>query len=326
MAINTTTSLSNQYQRFFSKKLLMHAENTLVLNQFAKKAPLPKGVGGKTIRFFRRVTAAAANVQTLTEGTPLATYTDLTYTAVDVDLVQLGELARFTDILGWTALLDVMEDGIQLLGEDCALKADDVTLAVIAAASGGGTKRYSGGAATYAALQALTQANGKFVALDGLDAVTTLKINLSPRIDGGFVGIVGPQIARDLMTDARWLDPQKYQHGSNGLYKGEIGKLDGVRYVETTNVWSEDAAEGTRDTTITPANQIYLSVFTGKEGYGVVALDGQSPMSPKVIICDKADKSDGLNQFISVGWKAFYQAAMLNTAWVVAQRSKAVYG
>ena len=325
MAINTTTSLSGQYQRFYSKKLLQHAENTLVLNQFAKKAPLPKGLGSKTIRFFRRVTAASANVQTLTEGTPLATYTDLTYTAVDVDLAQLGELARFTDILGWTALLDVMEDGIQLLGEDCALKADDVTLAVLAHATTGATKRYSGGQTTYAGLAALTQTTGKFIATDALDAVTNLKINLAPRVNGGYIGIIGPQVARDLMVDARWLDPQKYKDGTDGLFKGEIGKLDGVRYVETTNVWSEDATEGTRDITITPADQIYSTFFTGKDAYGVVALDGQSPMSPKVMICDKPDKSDGLNQFISVGWKAFYNAAVLNAAWVINVRSLAQY-
>jgi N4-gp56 family major capsid protein len=325
MAINTTTSLSNQFQRFYSKKLLLHAENTLVLNQFGKKAALPKGLGSKTIRFFRRVTAASANVQTLSEGTPLATYTDLTYTAVDVDLVQLGELARFTDILGWTALTDVMDDGIELLGEDCALKADDVTLAVLAHASTGATKRYSGGAANYAALAALTQSTGKFVATDGLDAVTNLVINLAPRIDGGFVGIVGPQVARDLRIDARWLDPNKYKDSVNNLFKYEIGSLDGVRYVMTTNVWSEDATEGTRDTTIVPADQIYLTIFTGKEGFGVVALDGQSPMSPKVMICDGPDKSDGLNQFISVGWKAFYNAAVLNQSWVVGVRSLSQY-
>ena len=324
MAINTTTSLTSQYQRLFSKQLLTTAENTLVVNQFAQKKPLPKHMGAKTIRFFRRVAAASANVQTLTEGTPLATYTDLSYTSVDCDLVQLGELARFTDILGWTALLDVMKDGIDLLGEDCALKADDVTLAVLAHATTGATKRYAGSAANYAALAALTQATGKFVATDGLDAVTNLIINLAPRIDGGYVGIIGPQVSRDLRLDSRWLNPHVYRDTTQ-LYKYEIGSLDGVRYVQTTNVWSEDAAEGTRDTTITPADQIYSTFFTGKEGYGVVQLDGQSPLSPKVIICDKADKADGLNQFISVGWKAFYNACMLNTAWVVNVRSLAAY-
>ena len=324
MAINTTTSLSNQIQRLYSKQLLQHAENTLVLNQFAKKASLPKHMGAKTIRFFRRVTAASANVSTLTEGTPLATYTDLTYTAVEVDLVQLGELARFTDILGWTALLDVMEDGIQLLGEDCALKADDSTLAVLAHASTGATKRYAGAAASYAALAALTQSTGKFVATDGLDAVTNLVINLAPRIDGGFVGIIGPQVARDLRVDTRWLNPHTYKDGKE-LFKYEIGDLDGVRYVMTTNVWSEDATEGTRDTTIVAADQIYSSFFTGKDAFGVVSLDGQSPMSPKVMICDKPDKSDGLNQFISVGWKAFYASAILNSSWVINVRSLSAY-
>lgn len=324
MAINTTTSLTNQYQRFYSKKLLEHAEHTLVLNQFAEMRPLPKGLGSKTIRFFRRVAAASANVQTLTEGTPLATYTDLTYAAVDVDLVQLGELARFTDILGWTALLDVMDDGVELLGEDCALKADDVTLGVVTHATTGGTKRYSGGAANYNALVALSAANGKFVATDGLDAVTNLIINKAPRIGGGFVGVVGPQVARDLRLDGRWLNPHTYKD-SKELFRYEIGDLDGVRYVQTTNVWGEDNTNGTEGTRDTASPEIFSSIFTGKQGFGVVALDGQSPMSPKVIICDKADKSDGLNQFISVGWKAFYNAAMLNTAWVVVVRSKSVY-
>ena len=164
----------NQYQRYFSKQLLDNAKDTLVLNQFAKKADLPKGMGSKTIRFFRPVTAASANVQTLTEGTPIAVFTDLTYTAVDIDLVQFGEAMKWTDILGWTALLKVMEDGIDLMSEDCALKADDLTLAALAHATTGGTKRYSGGATTYAALGALTTTTGKFTADDPLDAMTRL--------------------------------------------------------------------------------------------------------------------------------------------------------
>ena len=156
MAANTTTSLSNQYQRYFSKQLLEKAVDTLVLNQFAKKADLPTGLGSKTIRFFRPVSAASSNVQSLTEGTPIAVFTDLSYTAVDIDLAQFGEAMKWTDLLGWTALLKVMDDGIQLMGEDCALKADDLTLAVLAHATTGGTKRYSGGAADYTALKALT--------------------------------------------------------------------------------------------------------------------------------------------------------------------------
>ena len=323
MAANTTTSLSNQYQRYFSKQLLDHAVDTLVLNQFARKSDLPQGLGSKTIRFFRPVTAASANVQSLTEGTPIAVFTDLTYTAVDVDLAQFGEAMKWTDLLGWTALLKVMDDGIKLMGEDCALKADDLTLAVLAHATTGGTKRYSGGAADFAALTALSTANGSFTADDPLDAMTKLMINIAPRINGSYIGIVAPQIARDLMKTSTWVNASSYSSVQQ-LFKGEIGSLYGVRFILTTNYWGEDATEGTRDTTPV-AGQKWLSIFTGRDAYGVVSLSGQSPYSPDIMICNEADKSDPANQFTTATWKAFYQAAVLNSAWVIAHRSKSSF-
>ena len=323
MATNTTTTLSNQYQRYFSKELLQHAVDTLVLNQFARKSDLPKGLGSKTIRFFRPVTAAAANVQTLTEGTPIAVFTDLTYTAVDVDLAQFGEAMKWTDLLGWTALLKVMDDGIRLMGEDCALKADDLTLAVLAHASTGGTKRYSGGAANFTALKALTTTTGAFTADDPLDAMTKLMINKAPKINGSYIGIVSPQVARDLMKTSTWINASSYSSVQQ-LFKGEIGSLYGVRFILTTNYWGEDATEGTRDTTPV-AGQVWLSIFTGRDAYGVVSLSGQSPYSPDIMICNEPDKSDPANQFTTATWKAFYQACVLNSDWVIAHRSQAGY-
>ena len=322
MSLNTTTSLSGQYQRHFSKQLLDHAIDTLVLNQFAKQAELPQGLGSKTIRFFRPVTAASANVQTLVEGTPISTFTDMSYTAVDVDLTQIGEAMKFTDVLGWTNLLNVLKDGIALMGEDCALKADDVTLASII--GGTPTKRYSGGAANFNALNALSAANGKFTASDALDAMTNLTINKAPRINGQYVAVVPPQIGRDLMRDGDWLDVSKYS-SATALFKGEIGSLYGVRFVSTTNAWGEDTTDDTEGTRDTASPGIFSTIVTGRDGYGVVKLSGTSPMKPQVIISDKADKSDPLNQTLIAGWKAFYAAKLLNTAWVVVVRSKSQY-
>lgn len=319
MATTTTTTLSSQFTRKFSKDLLDHAIESLQLNQFAKQAELPKNLGSKTIRFFRPVAAASANVQTLSEGTPISTFADLTYESVDVDLVQYGEAMKFTDVLGWTALLNIMKDGINLMGEDCALHADDITLAAII--GGTPTKRYSGGAANYAALQALTAANGKITYADGLDAMTNLQINKAPKINGQYIGVVCPQVARDLMKDTDWLEASKYS-AVQQLFKGEIGSLAGVRYVVSTNAWGEDATEGTRDTTNPP---IFASFFTGRDGYGCVKLSGSSPMKPQVIISDKADKADPLNQTLIAGWKSFYAAKLLNPNWVVVLRSKSQY-
>jgi N4-gp56 family major capsid protein len=187
MATNTTTTLTDQYQRLYSQELLEHAKPELKLAQFGAKKEIPRKRGATTIRWFRRMaatTATTANVQTLAEGTPINTFTTYTYQYVDAGLVQFGEALKYTDIVGWTALLEVLDDGITYLGENCARKCDDVIWAVIAHATTGLQKRYSGGAATFAALGALTAAQGAYKSDDGLAALTRLRIDNAPRAAG----------------------------------------------------------------------------------------------------------------------------------------------
>jgi hypothetical protein len=51
-----------------------------------------------------------------------------------------------------------------------------------------------------------------------------------------------------------------------------------------------------------------------------------SPIAkPKIIIAKGADKSDPLDQKMTVGWKAFWQAKVLNTAWVRSISSRTTY-
>jgi N4-gp56 family major capsid protein len=324
--LSTTTNIATQFQTKYSKDLLDHAVNTLQLAQFANQADLPKNVGGKAIRFFRPVVADSTNVQSLTEGTAISTFTQLTYENVDCTLAQYGEAIQFSDIIGWTSLLNVMKDGITLMGEDCALKADDITLAAIMAGTGDGAvvKRYSGGATSFSTLQALSNANGAFSYTDGLDAMTNLKLNKAPRINGEYIGIASPRIARDLMNDSKWINASSYS-AITQLFKGEVGSLGGVRYVISTNEWAEKGT-GTEGTRVTDGTaNMFATIFTGKGAYGVPRLAGNNPYKPQVIIADKADKSDPLNQKMFVGWKAFYGACVLNKNWIVKTLSKSAY-
>src|SRR6476661_6081509 len=121
MATSTTSTLANEYQKFFSKSLLQHAVQLTVLDQFALKQPLPKKNGAKTISFFRRSKSAlnssgvVANVQTLTEGSPINTFIDATLDRVDVALTQYGEATKVTDILTMTELFDALKQNISLM-------------------------------------------------------------------------------------------------------------------------------------------------------------------------------------------------------------------
>lgn len=323
MSLNTTTTLTNQYQGYFSKKLLEHAIQELRLNEFAQMGELPKNVGSLIVSYFRRVQSASSNVQTLVEGTPISVFTDLSYAKISVTLAQIGEAVKLTDILSYTDLFDSLKQGVGLMGEDCALKADDITRNVVVAGVGVTstlkTKRYAQGLANWAAVAAATPLASKFVRTDGLDAATRLKINRAPKIGGYYVGIVPPQVSRDLMNDDDWLKASQYS-AVQQLFKGEVGMLDGVRYVEATNPFTEatNGAEGT----FAAGGGIFASIITGMGAYGVTKLAGDSPMSPKIIITDKADKSDPLNQTIIAGWKAFYNSVLLNEAWACVIRSQ----
>ena len=313
--------LITQYQKYFSKKLLDHAVQELILNQFAEMAELPRNVGAKTVRFFRRVKASAGNVQTLTEGAPINVFTDVTYDTIDVALTQYGEAIKITDILSMTDLFNSLKNGIELMGEDAALQADGITRNTIVSGLSGvaGSDRYSQGVANWAALAAASPAAARFVGTDALDAATRLKVNRAPQVNGDYVAICPPQVTRDMMQDPEWLKAKEYSDVKE-LFKGEVGRFYGVRFVETTNPWMESSTGA--NGTYSASGDIFTTVVTGKGAYGVVKLDGDSPMSPQVLISDKPDKSDILNQFVAAGWKAYYGAELLNPAWAQTIRSK----
>lgn len=343
MATSTTTTLANEYQKFFSKSLLQHAVQLTVLDQFALKTPLPKKNGAKSIAFFRRSKSAVnssgqvGNVQTLTEGTPIASFADATLDRVDVPLVQYGEATKVTDILTMTELFDALKQNINLMAEDCALHADsktrqalvDATQSGVTLTQGGGSsteyisKVYAQGAANFAALGSASVSGGKAVATDFLRAATQLKINRAQMFAGYYVAVIPPQVAHDLQNDPDWIDASNYGDPTR-RFRGELKTFAGCRFVEHTNPHVEDAtgSEGTYANSGAAANKVYRSFILGQGAYGVPAIEGDSPYNPRVIIVDKADKSDPLNQFMTAGWKAFWAASALNCPYALSLSSK----
>lgn len=68
------------------------------------------------------------------------------------------------------------------------------------------------------------------------------------RIDGAFPVIIHPDVAYDLMNDPKWLAPHQYVDTEH-MYEGEIGKIEGCRFVESTEAkifHAEDLASDSR--------------------------------------------------------------------------------
>lgn len=324
--------------------MLDHAVSSIVLAQFGSKSSVKKNDGALGVTWFRRVATTnnssgqVANVQTLSEGTAISTFANATLTAVSATLAQIGEAAKITDIVSMTGLFDMLEQNVGLMSEDCAQQCDNVIRDAIVGGSPG--TLYAGGAASFAALNSLSKAAGKFRMLDALIAITKLKRARAPRLKGGhYIGAIPVEVSYDLQNDPDWIGVARYQN-AKGIYNGEIGSFGGARFVETTNPFIETSSgsEGTfADPGVSATTRVLSSMFFGQGAYGIPAIEGdnvpadqraegeqvkQRGVKPQMIVANKADKADPLNQFVTVGWKMFWTAKVLNTAWVVQARSK----
>lgn len=198
MATQDTSTIANTQQTYFSKKLLDYAKQLLRLNEYAIEAELPRNAGTRTIRFFRPSEASAANVKTLTEGTPITQFSNRTFTPVEATLAQIGDAAKITDVVTMTGLFDMLKQNVEGFGGDCALKSDEISRNALAAETTGLLIRRAAGAATWTALNSDTTTSFA-TATDLVDARTALVRNRAMQVDGAYVAVTPPEVTRDLM-------------------------------------------------------------------------------------------------------------------------------
>lgn len=348
MATNTTSTLSNQYQNYFSKKLLSYAVQALVLDQFAEKTPLPAKAGNKAITMFRYGAPSTSAIETLTEGTTASGTRSISLSKIEKTLIQRGQVIKMTDVLTATDLFNSLQQSIKTSGEDAALDLDTLTRnTVVGSNVAGGAKEngdgsaldnsdslnelYADGGTDYSTFDQVTDSTAIMAASSILNAVTKLKVNRAqPAKNGMYVAAVSPQVLSDVMKINEWLNAAQYSNVSE-LYKGEVGSLYGAKFVTTTNGWSSvySAADDDRFAFATSGGggraagkNIHATLFLGQQAYGVPELGSQSPFSPKVIITDTADKSDPLNQLVTCSFKTFWGCLRLNPNYYAIMRSK----
>jgi len=301
---SSTAGPQSTLQDYFNKKLLEQTLKTIVLDQFAYKAPLPGKAGHKAVRFFRYPEPITTDVASLTEGTAIGTGASkqLSMQTVDVSLTQYGQIVTISDLLSAVELFNTMEQATVQNGQDAALKVDEL-LRDILGDSTAIQLRYAGAATNYATVGGTDDA---MTALDILDASTNLRVNNARPSGGYFTAIMAPEVARDLMNDDDWLEASKY--GSpDQLFKGEVGRYMGVRVVATTNPYRQNTQH-----TYTAAGTRYSTFVVGDQSYGGVNLATMSAYSPKMIISQGPDKSDPLAQLTTIGFKFYYGGAIIN--------------
>lgn len=307
------------FRKYFDPQLLQRQIQELHLNEYAMKAKVPRNQGSKQMSFFRLDNASSSNVQTLTEGVPISTFRTRTVTEVSVTLQQLGEVSRISDVLGWTSLFNMMEQNIDVMGEEAALKADDISRDALVTATSA-QEKFSGGATSWSGLSGSSAANGAAVIQDFLLCRTNLVKSRAPKFGSKYVAIIPPDVLHDLFKASDTKSWMQYQHADK-VFKGELADFYGIKFVEATNAFIEGATENVYDA----AGSIFSSIVLGRNAFAVSELSGDSATAPKTVIVDRADSANPLLQYMSAGWKSYYNAVVLNVAFFVVLRSKSTY-
>lgn len=332
MSASTTTTLSNTLQKHFSKVLLKEAVQATRKYEFGMKGTLDKRRGAKTISFFRPEVADDTEVQTLSEGVAINTFRGVTYTEVNVTLTQYGLAAKITDVLDNTGFFNAFTQSMDTMANDFALKTDTLIRNALNAQTTGLNIRRAGNVSTWTALNSATIAASVLEVAEVLDAVTELRVNRAPTFDNKYIAICPPQVLHSLMKDTEWQDTAKYG-APDRLFSGEVGMIRGVRFIEDTNPFialgsataGDEYTYSTAGTGTTTGAKVYSTFFVGKGAYGVPALAGDSPIAPKALMVTGPDKNDPLNQFSTIGYKAYFGVKVLDASYGIAFKSKSEY-
>lgn len=226
--LNLTTSqgVKPLYQDVLDRHLLERATPMLVHHQFGQKVKIQKGKG-KTITFQQLSPLPLAKVPLIEGITPKGS-------AINVHQ-KTAVCEQFGDYIATSDQFEMFTPDPppvvlklnQILANQAAETMDSLTADVL---SSGTNVQYVNGK-----LSRSTLIDTDILTVEEIrKAVRTLKTNKAkPFKDGSYVCIIHPDITHDIMSDPDWKDVKTYSDPKD-IYNGEIGKLYGVRFVEST--------------------------------------------------------------------------------------------
>jgi N4-gp56 family major capsid protein len=311
MANTGTAQVTQAVTEFFNRRLLMKAAPYLPHNKWADIADIPRNQG--TLIRRRRYTLLTAATTPIVEGvTP--DLQALAITNVDATVAEYGSGVLLTRKLLYTTFDPLLNEVNDLLAQNAGNTLDQLNATELATVT---TKQYASTAtstATVTAAMKLTKAEIQ-------EAVRTLKnnnarkitemvdpsdgFNTSP-VDACFIGLVRPNTTYDLKNIPGFIRVEEY--GSNRkAMENEVGALDEVRFVETTNATVRAAAgSGSID--------VYSTIILAKEAYMNSRIAGEALRN---IIEGPGGNTDPFHQRTTSTWFSTFVSQILNDNFAV---------
>ena len=297
-AFDGVNTLSGELKTFYDTELLENARVELFYAQFAKKQALPAN-HGTTVEWRKWNTFAKAGQ--LQEGV-IPTGQKFGMSSKTGSINQYGTYATVSDKLEMRAYDDVILGATEEMGASAAetqetlirdallvntnvLYCDNITLATGAAA---GTPTAPNAMEASATVMSLLTPD--MVA----KAVTKMKKDRVPTINGKYYAVINPSVAYDLRKSEAWIEAHKYAKPEE-IFNGEIGELHGCRFIE--NVFAP-ILKG--EYVNKAGGATYATYFFGKDAFGIIDPEGGAL---EMIVKDKSQVGGPLNQFSTIGYK-----------------------
>jgi N4-gp56 family major capsid protein len=310
--LTDTTVIPAEVNNFYDRTLLLRATPLLVHTRWAQIRDIPRKSGTVTIKFRRYANLEPATTPLSPGITPVGS--KLSSTEIIAIVKQYGDYITITDELEYQTQDPILMETASILGDQAGDTLDVLTRDILSA----GTNVYFPGAITERGDVASTHKIDDVVIRK---VVRLLKNNKARRLtkmvnattgygttplNACYIGIVHPNTTYDLKSVNGFVPVEKYSSTAS-IMEGEIGKVDEVRFVETTNA---KVFEGEGASNI----DVYSTIIFGSDSYGTTRISGEAM---KNIIKPLGSEEDPLNQRATSGWKATFVAKILNDAFLV---------
>ncbi|MDR0840651.1 MAG: N4-gp56 family major capsid protein [Christensenellaceae bacterium] len=227
---NNTADITYLDKKFYDRQLLESARTRFVHAKFGQMRPIPRN-SGKRVEFRRWNLFDAGDAMTALEEGITPSGQALSQSNVEALVSQYGAYVEVSDLLDMTAYDQVISESAELLGEQLGTVVEWVTRDALNA---GNNVQRAGGKSARTGLTA----EDKLTVNEIRKAVRTLKrAKARPFCEEErkphFLCICSPDATYDLQNDPLWQDVAKYSN-AEAIYSGEIGRLFGVVFVEST--------------------------------------------------------------------------------------------
>ena len=288
--VNVTTqeSMSPTMKVFYDTTLLENARENMIFTQFGKKQPMK----GNKVEW-RKFNTFNKALTPLTEGV-IPTGQTFGMTKIEGEITQHGDFTPISDRLELESYDDVIFGATEEMGAAEGETYDTLTRNILVA---GNSVAYCPNGDTAVTSRANITNDCVLTPAMVNKAATWLKKNKAPKIDGCYVALIHPSVALDLRESNEWKEFHKYNDIAP-IFKGEIGMLHGVRFIETNEakIWKDSG------------KAVYATLFLGKEAFGILEPEGEGM---EMIIKTKDQIGGPLNQFGTIGYKFCHGAKIL---------------